>query len=91
MADAHFPQRPLANGQTRIDFQTEPSRYRHWKLKIDGDIATLLLDVDEKGALFDGYELKLNSYDLGVDLRHQRHGGGRRIRARACRRSHHAG
>jgi benzoyl-CoA-dihydrodiol lyase len=68
MADAHAPERPLANGQTRIDFQTEPSRYRHWKLTIDGDIATLLLDVDEKGALFDGYELKLNSYDLGVDI-----------------------
>src|ERR1700759_4242642 len=68
MADAHAPERPLANGQTRIDFQTEPTRYRHWKLKIDGDIATLLLDVDEKGALFDGYELKLNSYDLGVDI-----------------------
>src|SRR6188472_189650 len=68
MADAHAPERPLANGQTRIDFQTEPSRYRHWKLKVDGDIATLLLDVDEKGALFEGYELKLNSYDLGVDI-----------------------
>jgi benzoyl-CoA-dihydrodiol lyase len=68
MADAHAPERPLANGQTRIDFQTEPSRYRHWKLKIDGDVATLLLDVDEKGALFEGYELKLNSYDLGVDI-----------------------
>jgi benzoyl-CoA-dihydrodiol lyase len=68
MADAHAPERPLANGQTRIDFQTEPSRYRHWKLTIDGEIATLLLDVDEKGALFDGYELKLNSYDLGVDI-----------------------
>jgi benzoyl-CoA-dihydrodiol lyase len=68
MADAHAHERPLANGQTRIDFQTEPSRYRHWKLKIDGDVATLLLDVDEKGALFEGYELKLNSYDLGVDI-----------------------
>ena len=68
MADAHAPERPLANGQTRIDFQTEPSRYRHWKLNIDGDVATLLLDVDEKGALFEGYELKLNSYDLGVDI-----------------------
>jgi benzoyl-CoA-dihydrodiol lyase len=68
MADAHAPERPLANGQTRIDFQTEPSRYRHWKLQIDGDVATLLLDVDEKGALFEGYELKLNSYDLGVDI-----------------------
>src|SRR5271168_639757 len=68
MADAHAPERPLANGQTRIDFQTEPSRYRHWKLNIDGEVATLLLDVDEKGALFEGYELKLNSYDLGVDI-----------------------
>src|ERR1700691_3740042 len=60
--------RPLANGQARIDSQTEPSRYRHWKLQIEGDVATLLLDVDEKGALFEGYELKLNSYDLGVDV-----------------------
>src|ERR1700742_3957006 len=68
MADAHAPERPLANGQARIDFQTEPSRYRHWKLKVDGDVATLLLDVDEKGGLFEGYELKLNSYDLGVDI-----------------------
>jgi benzoyl-CoA-dihydrodiol lyase len=61
-------ERPLANGQARIDFQTEPSRYRHWKLKIDGDIATLFMDVDERGALFEGYDLKLNSYDLGVDI-----------------------
>src|SRR5580700_7920206 len=60
--------RPLANGKTRIDFQTEPARYRHWQLKIDGEVATLLMDVDEKGALFEGYELKLNSYDLGVDI-----------------------
>ena len=68
MADAHAPERPLANGQTRIDFQTAPSRYRHWKLAIDGDVATLFMDVDEKGALFEGYDLKLNSYDLGVDI-----------------------
>jgi benzoyl-CoA-dihydrodiol lyase len=68
MADAHAAERPLANGRSRIDFQTEPSRYRHWKLNIDGDVATLLLDVDEKGTLFEGYELKLNSYDLGVDI-----------------------
>jgi benzoyl-CoA-dihydrodiol lyase len=69
MADAqHAAERPLANGQTRIDFQTEPSRYRHWKLEIEGDVATLLLDVDEKSGLFEGYELKLNSYDLGVDI-----------------------
>jgi benzoyl-CoA-dihydrodiol lyase len=65
MADA---ERKLSNGRTRIDFQTEPSRYRHWKLTVDGDVATLLMDVDEKGALFEGYDLKLNSYDLGVDI-----------------------
>jgi benzoyl-CoA-dihydrodiol lyase len=64
----HTSGRFLANGKTRIDFQTEPARYRHWKLKVDGEVATLLMDVDEKGALFDGYELKLNSYDLGVDI-----------------------
>ena len=69
MTDAHHAaERPLAGGKTRIDFQTEPARYRHWKLDIEGEIATLLLDVDEKGALFEGYDLKLNSYDLGVDI-----------------------
>ena len=57
-----------ANGRTRIDFQTQPERYRHWRLEVDGDVATLVMDVDEKGALFEGYELKLNSYDLGVDI-----------------------
>jgi benzoyl-CoA-dihydrodiol lyase len=61
-------ERKLSNGKTRIDFQTDPSRYRHWKLSTEGDVATLLMDVDEKGGLFDGYELKLNSYDLGVDI-----------------------
>jgi benzoyl-CoA-dihydrodiol lyase len=61
-------ERKLTDGRTRIAFQTDPSRYRHWKLKLDGDIATLLMDVDEKGALFEGYDLKLNSYDLGVDI-----------------------
>ena len=65
MADA---ERKLSNGQSRIDFQTDPSKYRHWKLEVNGDVATLLMDVDEKGALFEGYELKLNSYDLGVDI-----------------------
>ncbi len=64
----HASERPLANGHTRIDFQTEPARYRHWKLEIAGNVATLLMDVDEKGALFEGYDLKLNSYDLGVDI-----------------------
>src|ERR1700694_4672858 len=65
MADA---ERAMTNGRTRIDFQTEPARYRHWKLRIEGEVATLLMDVDEKGTLFEGYELKLNSYDLGVDI-----------------------
>ncbi len=51
-----------------IDFQTDPTQYRHWKLRYDGPIAWLSMDVDEKGGLFDGYELKLNSYDLGVDI-----------------------
>src|SRR6476659_8663505 len=52
----------------RIDFQTDPSRYRHWKLKFDGDTAELIMDVDETAGLFEGYQLKLNSYDLGVDI-----------------------
>src|SRR3984885_11492439 len=69
MADPdHATPRALANGKTRIDFQTEPGRYRHWQLTVDGDVATLTLDGDEKAALFEGYELKLNSYDLGVDI-----------------------
>ena len=52
----------------RIDFQTDPSRYRHWRVEYDGEVANLFMDVDEAGGLFDGYELKLNSYDLGVDI-----------------------
>src|SRR5215472_17742847 len=61
-------ERRLANGGGRIDFETSPARYRHWKLLIDGIVATLAMDVDEKGGLYEGYELKLNSYDLGVDI-----------------------
>jgi benzoyl-CoA-dihydrodiol lyase len=60
--------RVLSGGAKYIDFQTEPSRYRHWKLDVDGDVATLTMDVDENGGLFEGYQLKLNSYDLGVDI-----------------------
>jgi benzoyl-CoA-dihydrodiol lyase len=52
----------------RIDFQTEPARYRHWKLAFAGDVAELIMDVDENAGLFEGYQLKLNSYDLGVDI-----------------------
>jgi benzoyl-CoA-dihydrodiol lyase len=51
-----------------IDFQTDPSKYRHWKVEYDGPVANLYMDVDEDGGLFDGYQLKLNSYDLGVDI-----------------------
>jgi benzoyl-CoA-dihydrodiol lyase len=51
-----------------IEFQTDPSRYRHWRLEFDGDVASLVMDVDPKSGLFDYYELKLNSYDLGVDI-----------------------
>ena len=65
MADA---QRKLANGKDFIDFQTDPSKYRHWKLSVDGEVATLAMDVDENGGLYEGYQLKLNSYDLGVDI-----------------------
>jgi len=51
-----------------ITFDTEPGRYRHWKLGFDGPVATLILDVAEDGGIKPGYKLKLNSYDLGVDI-----------------------
>ncbi|HEX4996530.1 MAG TPA: enoyl-CoA hydratase-related protein, partial [Methylomirabilota bacterium] len=51
-----------------VDFRTDPSRYRHWQLSFDGPVATLAMDVREDGGLVPGYELKLNSYDLGVDI-----------------------
>ena len=51
-----------------IDFQTDPSRYRHWRIERDGDVAYLIMDVDPAGGLSDSYELKLNSYDLAVDI-----------------------
>ncbi len=54
--------------QHGIDFQTDPGRYRHWKILFDGPVAELVMDVDAAGGLFEGYELKLNSYDLGVDI-----------------------
>src|SRR5215475_8654993 len=53
---------------TPIDHQTDPSRYRHWRLETDGEVASLVMDVDPSASLFDGVELKLNSYDLGVDI-----------------------
>lgn len=51
-----------------INFETNPSQYRHWRVEYDGAVARVHMDVDENGGLFDGYELKLNSYDLGVDI-----------------------
>ena len=52
----------------RVDYQTEPLRYRHWKFKLDPPVATLLADFDENAGMRPGYKLKLNSYDLGVDI-----------------------
>ena len=52
----------------RVDYQTHPAQYRHWKLKFEGPVATLVADFDENGGLAPGYKLKLNSYDLGVDI-----------------------
>jgi benzoyl-CoA-dihydrodiol lyase len=54
--------------QPRVEFRTAPERYRHWRLATDGPVATLTMDVDEQGGIVPGYELKLNSYDLGVDI-----------------------
>ena len=51
-----------------IDFMTSPDKYRHWKLEFAGEVAELVMDVDENSGLFEGYQLKLNSYDLGVDI-----------------------
>jgi benzoyl-CoA-dihydrodiol lyase len=51
-----------------IDFQTDPGRYRHWRLRFDGPVAFLEMDVDPSAGLHEGYEMKLNSYDLGVDI-----------------------
>jgi benzoyl-CoA-dihydrodiol lyase len=52
----------------RVDYQTQPSAYRHWKLRFEGPVATLAADFDENGGIAPGYKLKLNSYDLGVDI-----------------------
>src|SRR6185503_60525 len=51
-----------------VDYRTDPSRYRHWRLSVDGPVATLAMNVAEDGGVRDGYKLKLNSYDLGVDI-----------------------
>ena len=59
---------PEAARLDRVDYQTDPTRYRHWRLSFDGPVATLAMDVAEDGGLRPGYKLKLNSYDLGVDI-----------------------
>jgi benzoyl-CoA-dihydrodiol lyase len=55
-------------GMSHVEFRTSPQGYRHWRITVDGPVATLTMDVDERGGLVPGYELKLNSYDLGVDI-----------------------
>src|SRR6202166_547096 len=54
--------------EERVEFRVSPDRYRHWRVSYDGPVATLTMDVDEQGGIVPGYELKLNSYDLGVDI-----------------------
>jgi benzoyl-CoA-dihydrodiol lyase len=56
------------DGRIQVDFRTEPARYRHWRLRVDDRVALLAMDVREDGGLAPGYDLKLNSYDLGVDI-----------------------
>ena len=58
----------MSSTDQAIDFRTAPDRYRHWRLSVDGPVATIALDVDENGGLRPDYELKLNSYDLSVDI-----------------------
>ena len=58
----------MSKNESQIDFRTTPSRYRHWRLNVEPPLAVLSMDVDEQGGLMPGYELKLNSYDLGVDI-----------------------
>ena len=62
----HGPAPPAA--PRRGLFDTSPDRYKHWRLAVDGEVATLALDVAEDGGIVPGYELKMNSYDLGVDI-----------------------
>lgn len=69
------PQQAVAE---RVDYRTDPSQYRHWKLTFDGAVATLGIDIAEDGGIRDGYKLKLNSYDLGVDI--ELHDAVQRIR-----------
>src|SRR3954462_2325131 len=65
-ATAPGPDQPPA--RTEVSFDTSPEQYKHWSLSVDGEVATLTLDVAEDGGIVPGYELKMNSYDLGVDI-----------------------
>ncbi|MFA7625237.1 MAG: 2,3-epoxybenzoyl-CoA dihydrolase [Pusillimonas sp.] len=58
----------MTEAASRVDFRTDPSQYKHWDLSFDGEVATLAMDVNEDAGLRPGYKLKLNSYDLGVDI-----------------------
>jgi len=58
----------VAQVEAGVEFRVQPEQYRHWRLSVDGPVATLVMDVAEDGGLVPGYELKLNSYDLGVDI-----------------------
>jgi benzoyl-CoA-dihydrodiol lyase len=62
------PPRPAGSASPHVEFRVEPATYKHWRISTDGPVATLTMDVDEQGGLVPGYELKLNSYDLGVDI-----------------------
>ena len=66
-AQAHPPAHAMQS-QRHVDFATEPRAYKHWKVSLEGRVAKLAMDVEERAALMPGYELKLNSYDLGVDI-----------------------
>ncbi|TCG08803.1 benzoyl-CoA-dihydrodiol lyase [Paraburkholderia steynii] len=59
---------PAETAAVRVDYRTDPSQYKHWKLSFNGPVATLGIDIAEDGGIRDGYKLKLNSYDLGVDI-----------------------
>src|SRR2546430_376366 len=68
MTEAENTEAENTESTGRVEFRVSPDRYRHWKLSTDVPVATLTMDVDERGGLVPGYELKLNSYDLGVDI-----------------------
>src|SRR5690349_12808989 len=58
----------MSDSERTVSFQTRPELYRHWRMEFDGPVAYLVMDVDESAGLRPGYDLKLNSYDLGVDI-----------------------